>query len=1136
MSRPIRIDDLAELETARGPAISPDGSRIAYVLHSVQMHDDRNLYRIWCTGPDGEPRPLTRGKADIAPAWSPDGQTLAFLRTDDGAPQVWLLPSGGGEAEALTTLPLGAGSPAWSPDGCSIAFTAAVDIDERPGRKASVGADAAPMVTDRLGYQADGTGLIGRRRQHVHVVDVASRECRQVTTGDWHVGALAWSPDSTRIAFAADTGEGQDLRAVGPVHVVHAADTGTAPQPVALHEGLAQTITYADAETLVVVGTTGAPAGHARLLRVPIDGSDPTDLAAGLDRNVMAGGPAYPGAIPQLSDDGATVLFCARDRGCTHLYAVALAGGEPRVVLGGAGNVVSGLSVSGGTAVVALTTPDSFGEIVTVDLADGSTTTVTGHGSRNSELRLFPREEREFTISDGTVVQAWLIKAAGQSGPRPLLLDVHGGPHNAWNGAADPVHLYHHELVARGWAVLLVNPRGSDGYGQDFYTAVTGAWGEIDAKDFLEPLDVLVAEGLADPARLAVTGYSYGGFMTCYLTSRDDRFAAAVTGGVICNLASLPGPADMGAFLADVELGAQPWGDPDLYARLSPITEVGAVRTPTLVIQGAQDVRCPIGQAQEWHYALRSRGVPTRLVLYPDASHLFILDGPPSQRVDVNRRVLNWLEQYAADVSGPRHPRVDSIDWDQRLAEACKRHEVVGAQLGILRTFTAATDDAGRAVGREDEVLCAAYGLLNTSTGVQATTDSLFQIGSISKVWTATVAMQLVDEGRIALDTPLTEVLPGLQVADPETTQRMTLQHLLSHTSGIDGDLFTDTGRGDDCLEKFADLLGESAQNHPLGATWSYCNAGYSLVGRVIEVLTGKTWDAAIRQRLLTPLGLEHTTTLPEEALLRAAAVGHESQGEAPLGPVKVWGLPRSTGPAGLISSRVQDVLAFARLHLHDGIAPDGSRILSSGSVQAMAAEQVQLPDKHTLGDSWGLGWIRYGWDGHRLIGHDGATLGQAAMLRILPEHGLAVTLLTNGGNVRALYEDLFEGIFSELAGLSLPQALGPPAESVDVDVRPHVGTYERASVRMEVLEGTGGSAGAQGPVLRTTVTGPLAELLTDITQEYQMVAVEPDLYVVRSKEAKPSESWTPLTFYSLPSGERYLHFGGRATRLVSPR
>ena len=699
-------------------------------------------------------------------------------------------------------------------------------------------------------------------------------------------------------------------------------------------------------------------------------------------------------------------------------------------------------------------------------------------------------------------------RPSGRTGPLPLLVDIHGGPHNAWNAAADEIHFYHQELAARGWAILLVNPRGSDGYGEEFYDAVHGAWGVADANDFLEPIDQLVAEGLADPERLAVAGYSYGGFMTCYLTGHDDRFAAAVAGGVVSDLVSMGGTCDDGHFLSAYELGGAPWQSPTRYAAMSPLTKVADVRTPTLVIHGAADLTCPVGQAQQWHTALRELGVPTQLVLYPDASHVFILLGPPSQRLDFNRRVLDWVEQHA--VRGGR-ARVDTRHWEHRLAALAKRHQVPGAQLGILRYSP----------GREDELVEAAYGTLNLATGSPATTTSLFQIGSITKVWTATVVLQLVDEGLVELDTPVVEVVPELRLADPDVTKSVTIRHLLTHTSGIDGDVFTDTGRGDDCLEKYVDVLAEAAQNHPLGATWSYCNSGFSLLGRVIEKLTGTTWDQAMRDRLFTPLGLARTVTLPEEALLHSAAVGHiDVDGEQV--PSPTWGLMRSVGPAGLVTSTVADVLAFARMHLAGGLAADGTRVLSEDSAAAMTAHEADLPDKYILGDSWGLGWIRFGWDGQRLIGHDGNTLGQAAFLRILPEQGLAVALLTNGGHTRDLYEDLYRELFAELADVEMPRPLTPPEEPVTVDVTPYVGRYERASVLMEVL--------ADGPTLRTTITGPLAEMVPDPVEEYPLVAVGPALFAVKPPEA---ETWAPVTFYELPTGERYVHFGVRATPRV---
>jgi dipeptidyl aminopeptidase/acylaminoacyl peptidase/CubicO group peptidase (beta-lactamase class C family) len=1103
VSRRLRIDDLTELAVPEQPALSRDATQCAYVLRELDAGEDRTVRSVWCVSlAGGEPRRLTRGPADSSPAWSPAGTSLGSLRARAGPPQLWLLPAGGGEPEQLTTLPLGAGAPVWSPDGSKLAFAAATD---RTG-----GADG-PIVSDRLDYQADGAGYLRGIRKHLFVVDPATKACRQVTRGDWHAGDPAWSPDGTKLAFAAATAPDADLRYRVPLYVLDVTSEAAEPEAAGLADGVGGAITWtADGSALVVVGWAGEPVGHAGLLRVPLDGGEPVDLSAPLDRNVMQGGPGYPGGPPQVAGDG-TIVFCARDRGCTHLLAVDESEGSPRLVLGGAAPNVGGLSVAGGTAAIVLGTATSFGELATVDLATGAETVCTQHGKNVEDVELFAREEREFTISDGTVVHGWLIRDPEAPSPSPLLLDVHGGPHNAWNGAADDWHLYHQELAARGWAVLLLNPRGSDGYGADFFTAAIGAWGEADAKDFLEPIDALVAEGVADPKRLAVTGYSYGGYMTCYLTSRDDRFAAAVAGGVVSDPVSMAGTSDMGHYLGAHELGALHWDARDRYESMSPLARIEAVDTPTLVYQGAADYRCPVGQAQQWHAALRERGVPTRLVLYPDAAHIFVIDGKPSHRADVGRRIVDWVEQYAGDGRAP----IDAEHWQRRLAELAERHRVPGAALGILRVRP----------GRPDDVVEAATGVLNKETGVETTADSVFQIGSMTKVWTATVAMQLVDEGKLDLDAPVADVLPELKLADAEAAQKVTMRHLLSHTSGIDGDVFTDTGRGDDCLEKYVAQLDQAAQNHPLGATWSYCNSGFVLAGRVIEKLTGGTWDAAIQERLIRPLGLQHTGTLPEEALLHRAAVGHVGEpGEEPVRAPSAWGLPRSVGPAGLISASVGDVLTWARVHLNGGVAADGTRILGEASTQAMTEKVADLPDKYILGDSWGVGWIRFGWDGRRLIGHDGNTLGQAAFLRVLPDEGLAVTLLTNGGNTRDLYEDLYREIFAELAGIEMPQPLEPPAEVPSVDATPYLGRYERASVRLDVHQENG------RPTLRTELTGPLAALVPETVHEYPMTAVGDGLFVVREPE---TQTWTPVTFYALPSGEAYMHFGARATPKV---
>ena len=450
-----------------------------------------------------------------------------------------------------------------------------------------------------------------------------------------------------------------------------------------------------------------------------------------------------------------------------------------------------------------------------------------------------------------------------------------------------------------------------------------------------------------------------------------------------------------------------------------------------------------------------------------------------------------------------------AADFADRLGELLARHRVPGATLGILR---------------DGEISAVGAGVLSTATEVDVTADSVFQIGSITKVWTATLVMQLVDEGALELDQPVVELLTGFRVADAEVTRTVTMRHLLTHTSGIDGDVFTDTGRGDDCLERYVTGLAEVEQNHPLGATWSYCNSGYVLAGRIVEHLTGSTWDAALRERLVEPLGLTATVTLPEDALLHRTAVGHVGEPEDDPVPTSTWMLPRSAGPAGLISARVADVLAFARMHLAGGVA-GGERVLSAASVAAMAAEEVRLPDTRTLGDSWGLGWIRYGWDAERLLGHDGNTLGQAAFLRVLPSRGIAVALLANGGHTLDLSRDLFGEVFTELAGVGLPAPLAPAADPVADDPAAYVGRYERTGLATEVFEG------ADGLVLRSTVTGPLAELLPEPVHEYALAPVEPGVYAMR---APGTATWIAVTFYALEDGARYVHYGARANPLVA--
>ena len=455
---------------------------------------------------------------------------------------------------------------------------------------------------------------------------------------------------------------------------------------------------------------------------------------------------------------------------------------------------------------------------------------------------------------------------------------------------------------------------------------------------------------------------------------------------------------------------------------------------------------------------------------------------------------------------------LDQQHWQERLDALADKHGVVGASL---------------AVRHGDDVAEGATGVLNLRTQQPATPDSLFQIGSITKVWTATLVMQLVDEGLLDLDEPVAKHLPGFTVADAQVARTVTARQLLAHTSGIDGDLFLDTGRGDDNLEKYVAAMSGLTQVHPQGATMSYCNSGYSLLGRLVEVLRGQTWDAVLRERLLAPLGLATAGTLPEEALLHGAAAGHIVPSGAD-GPVVTpqWGIFRSAGPAGLIHMTARDLLTFVQVHLDGGVTVDGTRVLSADSVAAMQQPQVQIPDPYTLGSHWGLGWILMTWDGRTVIGHDGATLGQGAFQRTLPDAGLSVALLTNGGaHPRDLFESLFGEVFAELAGVTVPARPEPRADAEIARPERFVGRYAREGVEMTVRPAQ--AAGGFELAIRSTSPLSASQALPP-----PMTLLPHDDEVLLAKGEK-DEAWTALVFFDL-DGQRYVHFGARATPRVS--
>jgi dipeptidyl aminopeptidase/acylaminoacyl peptidase len=448
-------------------------------------------------------------------------------------------------------------------------------------------------------------------------------------------------------------GDRRDLDVRTAVYVVDAP--GAVPRAVTPEDGqLAVPVWSPGGDALYVVGRLDGEIGHSDLYRVDVDGGEPVRVCPALDRNVMPGGPGYPGALPHVRADG-RLLFCAREHGTVHVFD-----DTGREVIGGDDRVVHGMSVVGDVVAFTAATPTSTGE-VHVAAVDGS-------GERRltdlvaealADVELYRPRRRWFASPDGLALEAWVVGDEDASSA-PLLLDVHGGPHNAWGPTFDGVSFHHQLLAAAGWQVAYVNPRGSDGYGEDFYRGVVLGWGTSDTGDFLAVVDGLNADGTVDAGRVAVTGYSYGGFMTNWLTATTDRFRAAVSGGCVSNLLSMSGTDDLGPVFTTLENGGSAVEHPEALVDASPLRFVADVRTPTLLLHGLADDRCPVSQAEEWFAALRSLGVPTQLVLYPGASHTFRLLGRPSHRVDYTRRLVDWVTEHAGEptASGSTHPRL----------------------------------------------------------------------------------------------------------------------------------------------------------------------------------------------------------------------------------------------------------------------------------------------------------------------------------------------------------------------------------------------------------------------------------------------------------------------------------------------
>ncbi len=661
-SRPIEIEDMFMMRNVGAPVVSPEGEWVAYTVARTSLEDERSYTRIYMSPAEGgEAIPLTRDNSTAgSPGWSPDGRYFTFTASRDGGEtQVWALDRRGGEGFPLTDVEQGVSGYRWSPDGTKLLLTIR---DPEPETEKKENAPQEPWVIDRLQFKRDGAGyLTGDRRTHLYVYELASKELRQLTTGRYDESLGEWSPDGARIAFVSNRSEEPDANANSDIWIVRAdrSEPTDAPTRVTSNVGSDGSPAWSPDSRWIAYATGIRPEliwyETTHLAVISAEGGEPRLLTTRLDRNVSR---------PRFSDDGRWIWFRLEDSGENHIARVRFDGAdasrggvgaaEPSVERVVAGPLSAGsFDWAGSTFATSASTLDRPGEIYRVDgtaTGSGALERLTGHNDDFlSAVQIADTRNVQFRSPDGTEVEGFVTFPIGYvEGQRyPTLLRIHGGPVSQYS------HAFHFEsqlFASKGYLVVRTNPRGSSGYGQDFSVALWVDWGNPDFMDVMAGVDYAIEQGWADPDRLGVGGWSYGGILTNYVITQTTRFEAAITGASEVLYISNYGH-DHYQRQWEAELGL-PWeGDNrENWERISPFNKVHLVETPTLIMGGEDDWNVPILNSEQLYQALRRRGVPTQLVVYPGQSHGIRV---PSYQVDRYERYLAWYDRWVRDAGRP---------------------------------------------------------------------------------------------------------------------------------------------------------------------------------------------------------------------------------------------------------------------------------------------------------------------------------------------------------------------------------------------------------------------------------------------------------------------------------------------------
>jgi dipeptidyl aminopeptidase/acylaminoacyl peptidase len=646
--RPISIEDVWRMDRVANPQVSPDGAWVAYTLTTIDKEADRRRTSLWMVSWDGtQDVRLTFGKQSAgSEQWSPDGRYLSFLSSEEhGKTQVWLLDRRGGAPQPLTNVKQDLEDYSWSPDGKRLVLEMRTEEDPDLGAKKDDGAPRPPkpIVIDRYHFKHDVGGYItATSRSQLYLFDVETKKLDVLTSDkNFDDGHAEWSPDGKWIAYVSNHEKDPDQSPNDEIYLIEARPGATPKRLASFYSAGGQHLSWSPDGKLIAY-LTGEEAKYNayntdRLSVVTVADGKTRVLTEKFDRGVGS---------PHFTADGAAIDVLVPDDRTEYPARVSLQTGEVQKLLDGK-LVASGASTASGHTALDVSTDAAPEEIYALE--NGKLRKLTGHtDALMSEIELGAVEDISFKSKDGTEIHGLMTKPPKYDAAKkyPLVLWIHGGP-NGQDDHALPFNLYPLQverqiLAAQGYVTLAINYRGSNGRGYEFTRSIFADWGNKEVADLKAGVDWAIAQGIADPEKLAVGGWSYGGILTDYMIASDPRFKAAISGAGSANQISMYG-SDQYILQYNNELGP-PWKSEALWIKLSyPFFHADRIHTPTLFVGGQSDFNVPIIGSEQMYQALRTLGVPTELVIYPEQFHLLTR---PSYIHDRLERYVAWYAKY----------------------------------------------------------------------------------------------------------------------------------------------------------------------------------------------------------------------------------------------------------------------------------------------------------------------------------------------------------------------------------------------------------------------------------------------------------------------------------------------------------